>query len=92
MTFLPLRLVKSPTNSEPSPQLSSVPFKTLPIVSLEEWRMRRLRTRLETLRDTSPIALVVLERWVDYLCEQEDAAQKMGALVFAVIGTATGLM
>jgi hypothetical protein len=44
----------------------------LPIVSIEEWRMRRLRTQIHHLKMSRPLAFAVLERWVDRLCEAED--------------------
>lgn len=75
MTFLPLRLVPSRTNSDPSLTRLSVPYKMFPIVSLEECRLRRLRTQLIHLAHTRPIAFLVLERLAERLCDEQDREQ-----------------
>jgi hypothetical protein len=68
----------SETNSERSQTLSLVPFKMLPVASLDEWRMRRLTAQLDHLAADRPIAFRVIERWVDRLCEQDEAKAHNG--------------
>lgn len=69
-----LRLISSQTNSDPHQKLFSVPFKTLPIVSMEEYQTRRLHARIRDLQLNRPIVYALLERWVDRLCEQNQQA------------------
>lgn len=73
-----LRLVSSRKNSAPLPILSPVPFKKLPIESLEDWQLSRLRTQAEGLMRTRPILFLILVRLVDRLCEKAERVSKIG--------------
>jgi hypothetical protein len=69
------RSPRSGTNSERSQTLSLVPFKMLPVASLDDWRIRRLMAQLDRLAVDRPIAFGVIERWVDRLCEEDERVQ-----------------
>lgn len=74
----PLRLVISRKNSDTSqnlPTLSAVPFKMLPIVSLETCRERRMLGQLERIKGGRPITFEVIEKMLDRTCEQMDREQ-----------------
>lgn len=65
-----LRIVRSAKRPYVSSSLSTVPFRMLPVTSIESWRMRRLQSQLDRLEKQRPIALAVIERWVERLCEE----------------------
>jgi hypothetical protein len=35
--------------------------------------MRRLTSQMERLAQEKPVALAIIERWVDLLCEEQDS-------------------
>lgn len=75
---LPLRLISSQKNSDRLQTLSPVPFKMLPIDSLEDYQLRRLRTHAESLKRTRPIAFLVLVRLAERLAESAAPISKIG--------------
>lgn len=73
-----LRLVYSRKNSDPSPTLLQVRYKMLPIVTLEDWRLRRLRTQLLYLQSARPHAFTVVEKLVSNLTDAAGELTKSG--------------
>lgn len=72
----------TPATSDDSPHsltLLSVRSKMLPVVSLEQWRVRRLVTRIVSLTN-SPDDFTTVERLVERLTEMEDTGQDVGQL------------
>lgn len=70
-----LTLAYSKKNSEPSHTLSSVPYKMLPIASLENYRVMRLERQIERLAAERPYAFEVLEKLVENLSVADDRTQ-----------------
>src|SRR5436190_22616966 len=73
---LRLAFSRKTLNTSPiSPTILKVPFRMLPIVSLETWRQRRMLTQLERIAGTRPAAFAVLEKLVDRTCARMDQEQ-----------------
>ncbi len=66
---------RSRKNSGKPRQISVVPYRMLPIVSIEEWRARRLLGRLQRLERERPLTFELLEKWVEHACDRLERAQ-----------------